>query len=178
MKKMRRKLPKDEITPELLQKFEEIFPTVRSTIYEWDLADVKKASSGGAKRGAFILASCLIDHLACFYSGEESTKRDYINFVSTYLPMYSGASLYKSLRCGMVHNYTVGAEFAFTHNNYKYHKRYSYKLNKIIINLGSFIHEVENASNAYFADVQRSDLLKCRMAKRFSEVGILTSEET
>jgi hypothetical protein len=58
-----------------LKKDEEIIKRIKNSLSQLAFADVKKASDGGAKMGAFILASCFIDYLAGFYYGHKA-KRD------------------------------------------------------------------------------------------------------
>ena len=59
---------------------------------------------------AFILCSCLIDQLAAYtYNhGTKENAKYYKKFIQEYLPSYKPLSLYKDLRCLLVHNYSIG----------------------------------------------------------------------
>ena len=78
------------------------------------LGDIKKASSGGSKMGAFILCSCLIDAMAGFVKGADTIHTDFKNFVRDYLPSYRPNELYHDLRCKLVHSYSEGGSYLFT----------------------------------------------------------------
>jgi len=67
------------------------------------LGDIKRASNEGSKMGAFILCSCLIDAMAGFVKGADTTRTDYMIFISNYLTKYDPNSLYTDLRCKLVH---------------------------------------------------------------------------
>ena len=46
--------------------------------------DIKRASAGKSKMGAFILASCFIEYMAGFVAGKETNREDYKKFVKDY----------------------------------------------------------------------------------------------
>ncbi len=156
---------------EYLQRYPKIIENVRSSLIKWDLDDIKKASKANANLGAFILGSCYIDHLSCLYSGSDSTDDNYIKFVNDYLANYNGRDMYKDIRCRLVHNYSVGNKYAFTHNNSQLHLKEND--GKICINLGDFIEDLEAAANKFFADADQNDDIKVNIAKRHLNIGIL-----
>lgn len=157
---------------EYLRIFNKIKDKFKHSLLDWDLGDINRASKGGAKMGVFILGSCFIDHLACFYYGQNSSERNYTNFVNKFLPMYNGRELYKSMRCKLVHNYSVGGKYAFTHNHHELHLEVN-KDGIISINLRSFINDLETAQNKYFGLLQTDDKLKINVAKRYINVGMM-----
>lgn len=159
-----------------LRIFPKIIGKIKYSLIDWDLNDIKRASSGGAKMGVFILGSCYVDHLSCFYFGQESTRTNYINFVNKFLPMYNGAEFYKSMRCKLVHNYSVDGKYAFTHNNYGLHHKVDND-GKMLINLKSFINELEGASNELFRLLGSDQELQINFAKRYLDAGILQPVE-
>lgn len=149
----------------------EIVKIIKTQLYNWALEDVKGASEK-AKMGGFILASCLIDYLANFYSKENKSSDRYVEFCSTYLLSYIPKDLYKSLRCKLVHNYTEGGKYVFTDNNEQFYLK-PYRNKKIILNLENFIEDIENAMDQYFIDVKHDSVLKKRMINKFNKFGIL-----
>lgn len=75
----------------------------------------------GHKMIGFILGSMMIDYLAGFYAGvtvstvhTDSGKR-YKDFVSMYMSSYNPDDLWKFVRSRLVHNYSVGGDYGFTH---------------------------------------------------------------
>lgn len=151
---------------------EDIVQKVKFALSDWALEDLYKASFGGAKMGAFILASCYIDYLSCYYFNSDSSKGNYINFVNRFLPDYSGKDLYESLRCKLVHNYTEGGKYEFTDDKPHLHFKIS-KRRKIVINLENFLNDLKIAKGEYFKLVDDNKSYKERLIDRFKKVGIL-----
>jgi hypothetical protein len=52
---------------------------IKFALYDMAFLDIKRASGGKSKMGAFILASCFIDYMAGFIAGRETTNKDYTN---------------------------------------------------------------------------------------------------
>jgi hypothetical protein len=75
------------------------------------LGDVKRATAGHAKIGAFILAAHLIDTLALLSTTRGDGKAAWDQFVPAFLPAYSGAAeeLYRSHRGSLSHRYSLKA---------------------------------------------------------------------
>jgi hypothetical protein len=107
------------------------------------LGDVKRASGGGSKMGAFILCSCLIDAMAGFVKGADTTRTDYISFVRDYLTKYDPNSLYTDLRCKLVHSYSEGGSYLFVDAKPQLH--FTQQNSKTIINLEDFIADIEKS---------------------------------
>lgn len=72
---------------------------IKHALYDMAFLDIKKASSGSSKTGAFILSSCFIDYMAGFVCGKETTHKEYKDFVRQYLPHYDPEKLWDDLRC-------------------------------------------------------------------------------
>jgi hypothetical protein len=123
--------------------------------------------------GAFILASCYIDYLSCYYFNCESTKEHYIDFVNEFLEGYNGKDLYEALRCKLVHNYTEGGRYGFIHDKPDLHLKK--RGNKTIINLNNFISDIERAKDKYFKLIDRKEKYRSRLISRYKKVGILQS---
>lgn len=155
-----------------LRIFSKVFNKVKRSLIDWDFKDINLAINGGAKRGAFILASCFIDHLSCYYSGEESTGQNYKCFVRDFLPQYDAEELYKDIRCKLVHNYSLGNNYSLTHHNCKYHMKKDSN-NRTMLNLRSFINEIRKARDTYFEKLVNDDGLKIKFAKWYKTGGVL-----
>ena len=134
--------------------------------------DIKKASAGGSKMGAFILASCFIDCMAGFVCGGETGGRDYKNFVGNYLPsIYDPSKLYKDLRCKLVHNYSEGGSYWFTDN--KPHLHGQTENGRTIINLENFINDLENALHKLLEEIQSDSSMQKKAIDRYNSIGLL-----
>ena len=151
---------------------QDIISYIKNVLYDKAFLDIKRASSGNSKMGAFILASCFIDYMAGFLYGRKATGQDYKHFVSNYLPpIYNPSKLYKDLRCALVHNYSEGGSYWFKDNNPGLHGKVID--GRTIVNLENFIHDLENAFNKLMGDIQSDPLKKQKAIDRYNSVGIL-----
>lgn len=162
---------KNRTRSESLRIYRKILNKVRYALVNWDFGDINRAAHGGAKLGVFILGSCYIDHLACLYSGRDSSENIYVTFVNRFLPQYTGRDLYKSMRCKLVHNYTEGGKYSFIHNRYDLHLKFIN--NTTLINLRSFINDLKKARDNYFKEVKNNDDLKINLVKRYINYGLM-----
>jgi hypothetical protein len=164
------------MTPETLKPDEKkiFIDSLWNSLHDMAFLDIKKASAGNAKMGAFILASCYIDYLAGFRYGKNSKGLDYVRFVKEYFTdKYDASKLYQDLRCKLVHNYSEGGSFAFTDNH---PERHNVKIpdGRIMLNLENFVDDIETVLNKYFQEL-RTDDEKYKLAQnRYSKLGILT----
>jgi hypothetical protein len=142
------------------------------SLYDMAFLDIKRASRGKSKMGAFILSSCFIEYLTGFRYGKETNNADYKNFVKDYLPKYDKEKLYKDLRCKLVHNYSEGGSYTFVDKHYKLHLNETQD-NKIVLNLASFVKDLENAINKYFTELKSSDALYKLAVDRYFKLGLL-----
>lgn len=142
------------------------------SLYDMAFLDIKRASDGKSKMGAFILTSCFIEYLAGFRYGKETTGNDYKKFVRQYLTFYSAENLYKDLRCKLVHNYSEGGSYTFTDNRKDLHFKKTAD-NKIVLNLENFIADVEAALNTYFIELKEDQNLFTLAVDRLFKTNIL-----
>lgn len=156
-----------------MKKDEAFIERIKNSLSQLAFADVKKASDGGAKMGAFILASCFIDYLAGFYYGHKAEKIDYINFTNKYLKKYDGEKIYYSVRNGLVHNYSVERDFVFSEKGLDGQNLEKYKNGKTVLNLEDFLSDIESAMNKYFKVLDRDKNLRKRAINRFKRGKIL-----
>jgi len=149
-----------------------IISHIQFALYDMAFLDIKRASFGKSKMGAFILSSCFIDYMAGFIAGRETTNKDYKQFVKDYLPpFYDPEKLYKDLRCKLVHNYSEGGSYVFVDAKSELHGK---KINgKLVINLENFIDDLESALRKMLIDLD-TDSVKQRMAvNRYDKIGLL-----
>ncbi len=106
----------------------------------------------------FILCSCLIDQLSGFRYNEKVVKKRYINFIDDYLPQYRSISLYKDIRCKLVHNYSVGKFYGITSNNNKKHLKK--ESNLTILNLENFIEDLVTALEKYTKELKSNEIIR------------------
>lgn len=144
---------------------------IRKGLCDMALGDIKRASNGGSKMGAFILCNCLIDAMTGFNTGKDSTGKDYIKFVNTYLTSYDGRKLHKDMRCKLVHSYSEGGSYLFTDNKPLLHL--TQKKGKTIINLENFISDVEKVLANFLQKMQTDPLLRQNALQRFDKNNIL-----
>jgi len=181
--------PRPVLSWEVSTTNEDVAEYVRKQLSQWDFEDVTRAAKGGCKLGAFILASCLMDHLAYFYSpiGSEHEKSGprFRSFVSNYLKSYDSRKLYKDLRCHLVHNYTEGGSYLFTDGRPEVHLRPDSNSGRLIVNLEDFLADIRGAMVRLFDDAKRGDTANDESGKavsildnivrRFSKTGICGS---
>lgn len=149
-----------------------IISHIKNTLYDMAFLDIKRASSGNSKMGAFILASCFIDYMAGFVCGRKTTRKDYEHFVRHYLPsIYDPSKLYKDLRCGLVHNYSEGGSYWFKDNKSQLHGQTSN--GRTIINLENFIDDLEKALRKLLQEIQSDPSKKQKAIARYNSIGLL-----
>jgi len=149
-----------------------IIDHIKNALYKGAFLDIKNASSGNSKMGAFILASCFIDYMAGFVCGRQAKAKDYKNFVRHYLPpIYDPLKLYRDLRCKLVHNYSEGGFYWLKDAKPEFHGKT--ESGRTIINLENFISDLENAFNKFMKEIQSDPLKKQKAIDRYNSIGIL-----
>jgi hypothetical protein len=152
-----------------------------------DYGDIVRALHGKSQMGAFILSSCLIDHLAYFYSpiGTEDSKsgKRFTQFASQYLPSYDAVRLYKALRCRLVHNYTEGGSYQFVCDQKARHLTQDTDTGRTFLNLQDFMSDLREAMNRFFSDALSGQTVEDEkgahvpisdnIVMRFNKTGIL-----
>jgi len=150
-----------------------IIDAIKRGLDDMALQDIRRASEGKAKMGAFILGSCFIEYLAGFRYGKKTTRRDYKNFVEQYLgPFYDAEKLYSDLRCKLVHNYSEGGSYIFVDAKPELHgKRYN---DKVLVNLENFTDDLERAMRKLFSEIDSDPEIQALAKRRYAKLGILT----
>ncbi|MGD0767469.1 MAG: hypothetical protein ABSB42_04515 [Tepidisphaeraceae bacterium] len=157
---------------------EELIERLDAFLFGWGFKDIGRASKGGSKLGAFILAACFIDAMAGFSAGinrseskHGSTKR-FVEFVAKYLPQYNATKIWEDLRCGLVHAYAEGGSYSFTASNPRVHGMSNG--GKVVLNLEDFLSDVECAYSQLRADILADKNEAFRKAKRrLSSMGLM-----
>lgn len=151
----------------------EEYDKIKTGLQDMHLGDIGRASQGGSKMGAFILGSCLIDAIAGFYTGEDTNRTSYKAIVEKYFNRYDPENLYTDLRCKLVHSYSEGGSYLFTHGNSEVHMT-QHSSGKTIINLENFISDLEKGLEAYLIDLSdNKDGLQTKATDRLNSNGIL-----
>ena len=167
------------------EEFRQKYPTVEDrlyflqflnkSLYEMDFLDIRRAMDGKSLMGAFILATCFIEHMAGFrYGKRETGGKDFKEFVKNYLPEYDPEKLWNDLRCKLVHNYSEGGSYSFVNSKPDLHLSPN-SYGKLTLNLESFVDEVEAAYKKYYQKLNDDEELQLLAYKRFSNPGILAS---
>ena len=145
---------------------------IRFALYDMAFLDIRRASIGQSKMGAFILSSCFIEYMAGFIAGRETTNKDYKQFVKDYLPsLYDPQKLYKDLRCKAVHNYSEGGSYIFVDAKPALHGQ---KVDtKMVINLENFIDDLEAALRKMFTDLDTDSGKQRKAEDRYDKIGLL-----
>jgi|SRR3989344_6389509 len=147
------------------------------------ITDITKILMGpGPDLAVFILGACFIDAMASFrygitkeiledenemkigdlekkYIGYKRSSGRFKDFIMEYLPeIYKSnkeRDFYKSLRCGLIHNYTEYGKYGFYSGNENFHHK-TIK-GKIVITRNEFVEELKKAYKKFIKDIDNSD---------------------
>jgi len=131
----------------------------------------------------FVIIACAIDYLASFNYGGDTThhsKEAYTDFLKEYewfTKKYSPEDIYDSLRCGLVHNFTIhGGKFALTHNHPELHL--TPHKGQTVLNYEDFYRDLKRLKEEYFEKVKKPKNGKlANFMKRYETLGFLATEE-
>ena len=138
--------------------------------------EIARAIEVGLQTAPYILISCAIDFLTTFWAGANSTRARYRDFVNAFFAGYDGESLYRELRCRMVHNHTVGETAIICWDEPDLHGC-TIGDGTVVLNLEQFFQDFIEAKNRYFAALRTSPELLENQISRFNEIGVLSSIE-
>jgi|SRR5450759_2499587 hypothetical protein len=119
---------------------------------EWIFSAIKRLVVSDDALVGFIFMSCTIDYLAGFMCGGETHRKDYIDFIDQYFVpgKYDSRGIYESLRCGLVHMFTIkDRKYALTHNYPARHLK-STNDGQIVLNASSFGDDLWIAAQKFF----------------------------
>ena len=136
--------------------------------------EIATAIEVGLQTAPYILISCAIDFLTTFWAGANSTRARYRDFVNAFFAGYDGESLYRELRCRMVHNHTVGETAIICWDEPDLHGCTSGD-GTVVLNLEQFFQDFIEAKNKYFAALRTSPEVLQNQIARFNDMGVLSS---
>ena len=160
----------------------QIIDEIEDVFDRWIIQGIKLLSSTEAVSLTFVLISCAIDYLASFNVGGETTRNDYINFLKEYkwfTKKYNPKDIYHSLRCGLVHNFTIkDGKYALTNNHSELHLCVD-KKGQIFLNFEDFFKDFKRLKKEYFNQIKNIKGNKGgKFFKRFQELGFLLPVES
>jgi len=161
---------------------EELLEKMDKALREWALGDIKASYfRGGAAMASFILGACFIDVMAGFryWTDEKSAKgpgmagRRFRCFVTEYLPeRYDAETLWRDLRNHLVHSYTEGGTYSFTHEE-RDGRHFEEWSGKIILNVEDFIEDLEQAYEKLAKDIREDSRIFFNAKERYEAIGLL-----
>lgn len=155
---------------------EQIILVVEGVFDRWIIEGIRAVSKSSGVSLAFVLIACAIDYLAGFWAGKDANKKDYINFLSAnyeFSAKYSPKDIYESLRCGLVHNFTIhNGAYALTSDNPQNHLRQA-TTNHIFLNLEDFFKDFIKLKEAVFGKAKSNEKARELFIKRFRKIGFL-----
>jgi hypothetical protein len=124
----------------------------------------------------FILSSCLVDTVSFYVIDKDKNGERYKLFVAKYLgkinPVYLdkkvAKTIYESIRCSVVHSFTISNGVILGENISKLHLTFDIHGN-LIVNLGSFYSDIKQAIRLVFKDIDKDKGLQKLIKKRYSK---------
>lgn len=147
-----------------------IIEAARVTLVDWMVGDARRAIAGHALVGALILGVCAIDTLGTLWAGSDADGDTFKNFARDYLPRGSEYEdrVYWGMRNRLVHNYSSFG-FVYVDRRPDLHLTKDKGLDLQVINVESFISEVEQAAQDYVDDLYESQDLLTKFIGRTKE---------
>ena len=136
------------------------------------VGEIQKAMEHELGAAAYILLSCAIDLLASLWQGRDTSAKIYKKFINKFFGNYDGASLYEDLRCGLVHNYTLGEKLIMCWGESDIHMTQTPE-GQTVINLEQFFEDFQQAKNRYIAELRQDQQLQDNLSTRVLKVGML-----
>lgn len=156
-----------------IDKIEDVFD-------RWIIGGIASLSKTKGVSLTFVLIVCAIDYLASFNVGRETAGEDYIDFLKEYkwfTQKYNPKYIYHSLRCGLVHNFTIkGGKYALTHKQSLRHRTIENIRGQemIILNFEDFFEDFKRLKKEYFTKVRNPrENKKQNFLKRYRKIGFL-----
>lgn len=151
-------------------------------IVDWAVGDVKRCcrmnkdgtcNNDGALVGAFILACCAIDYFGGLYTGyatQSATHARFRSFIEKYMSKYDFQKI-EDLRWSLIHYYSPHHFVLYHENNLEQNRtlHLSVTAKGILLHLGWFINDLEEAVNRYWEELRKDDKLKIKAWKYWKE---------
>lgn len=155
---------------------DQIIPTVEDVFDRWVLGGIQAVGKSGGPALAFVLIACAIDYLTGFWKGRPSNEKDYIEFLEAhpeFAAKYVPKDIYGSLRCGLVHNFTIhGGAYALTSSTPQNHLRKA-QSGHIFLNLEDFFADFVKLKEAVFSKAKTDADARTRFLARHRSTGFL-----
>ena len=149
---------------------------VEDVFNRWIINGIDAVSKSEGVSLTFVLISCGIDYLTCLNFGERSTKQRYIAFLKEYnwfTDKYSPEDIYQSLRCGLVHNFSIhNKKYVLIHNRTDYHLKIT-DTGQIVLNFQDFFEDFKRLKKEYFEKVNNDQNKRAKFIKCLKEIGFL-----
>lgn len=148
-----------------------VMSAVRQSILDWMVGDCWRAVEGRAMVGALILAVCAIDTRGSLLAGKGGSNKTFKDFAARYLPRCEEYTddVYDGMRNRLVHNYSSRG-FVYTDGNPELHLIKT-RGGDLILNVESFVEDVQRAAEAYIADLEEDAELYRKYIKRTKDQG-------
>ena len=145
-------------------------------LHDWAFGDIKRASDGGAKMGAFILGCCYIDALARFHAGNITGKKlgDVFKcFVKKFMREYGpDADKLWAVRNSLVHAYAT-KDFAFTDAEKAGEHGDTDPRGRTLLNLEDFMDHIQRAYDGLRKHIATDETGVRNALDRYKDEGIL-----
>jgi|WetSurMetagenome_2_1015567.scaffolds.fasta_scaffold279108_2 hypothetical protein len=145
------------------------------------IPEILRAINADAELSGLVLSLALVDYIAGYYSGKETSGKDYINFLNHYFPeVYKpySQSIYRDLRNGLMHNLAATnpwhpEKFFFIHRNLPHHL-FQEESGRVLFSVPIFLEDIRRAWIMYMHDLIEEGSgqeLKPNFEKRFKQIG-------
>jgi len=170
---------KDLESMELAQKPNEKLAAVREAYLLDIIPNIRRIyEKTNRVRESFVLVHCAILSLSGFYAGTKGTSgTTYRQYVADFFPNgYAPDRLWKDLRNGLVHGYTVTSTYVLAHKHPEMHlylrrgvksERTGIPADLTFLNFENFLDDFERAASLYFEKVQAEPELLSKLCKRY-----------
>jgi hypothetical protein len=145
------------------------------------LGDVHLAIKGQSLLGGLVLAACFVDYMAMLHgivnrTHDKGIGYNYVAYVKAFMPGYDAEKLYKDFRCDLVHAYTGLGEYVYVDSQPRGHLQTDRSRNKIIMNVQTFVADVESAFHRFrtSVDSDTSKLQALTLAIQNRDIGFFT----
>jgi hypothetical protein len=132
----------------------------------WLLSDIRYCADQ-EKNMSFTVATLVlnaVDFLGSLCAGKRASRTAFEQFLQKYMPTYQNVDLYKTYRCGLVHQYFPKDQHGIVWNKPGVHL-----INvdgRHVLNAQSLVADLEKAIAAYKTDLNHMDSLQRNFAKR------------
>ena len=132
----------------------------------------------GLVQESFVLVHCALLSLSGFYAGTNNTSGStYRKFVTDFFPsQYNAGGLWKDLRNGLIHAYTLTSHYVLSHRHSEMHLYQMRAIKKestgelvdlSFLNFEDFLADFEQAAHLYFERAKAESELLTKLCARY-----------